>query len=260
MSHDSPYRRVILLGASNLVRSLSTVVETVRLIWQEPVEIMAAIGHGRSYGQNSQVLGRKISGIFPCALWQDLQNRPPLPTAALVTDIGNDLLYDVPVERLIAWVDGSLDRLTAVGADTILTQLPMSSVRNVSEARYRLFRTLLFPKSSLSLTQVKRLAMDLNARLVATAERRKIPAIPVSDAWYGFDPIHLKRSIARTAWPAILSAWRSDVVPIGVPRASLRRWIYLHHLAPYERSVFGLERHCEQPSGILDDGTTISFY
>jgi hypothetical protein len=205
-------------------------------------------------------LGRKISGIFPCALWQDLQNRPPLPTAALVTDVGNDLLYEVPVERLLEWVEGCLDRLAAVHANTILTQLPMGGIHDVTEARYRLFRTLLFPKCSLSLAQVKRLAAHLTDGLVETASRRKIPAIPVSDAWYGFDPIHLKRSTWATAWPAILSAWRSDVAPAAAPRASLRRWVYLHRLAPYERTIFGRERRCHQPCGRLDDGTTISLY
>jgi hypothetical protein len=260
MPPDFPRRRVVLLGASNLVRSLSTVVETVRQIWQEPVEIMAAIGHGRSYGQNSQVLGRKISGIFSCALWQDLQNRPPLPTAALVTDIGNDLLYEVPAERVIEWVEGCFDHLTVAGAKTIVTQLPMGSVRDVTDARFRFFRTLLFPKCSLSLLQVKSATTLLNDQLIELAARRKIPAIPVSDAWYGFDPIHLKRSVQRTAWPAILSAWQNGAASGVAPRSSLRRWVYLHRLAPLERTIFGRERRCAQPCGVLDDGSTISLY
>jgi hypothetical protein len=260
MPHASPRRRVILLGASNLVRSFSTIVETVRQTWHEPIEIMAAIGHGRSYGQNSQVLGRKISGIFSCALWKDLQTRPPLPTAALVTDIGNDLLYEVPIERLIEWIEGCLDRLAAVGANTILTQLPMGSVQSLGERRFRLFRTLLFPKSSLTLPRVRQMASQLNDRLVEIAAQQKIPAIPVPDAWYGFDPIHLKRSTWPTAWPAILSSWQESGKPAPIPRASLRRWLYLNRLAPLERTVFGRDHRCAQPCGVLDDGTTISLY
>ena len=93
--------RRFLFGASNLTRSFPTVVATVRATWCEPIEIMAAMGHGRSYGQDSSVFGRKISGIFPCALWQDLQNRPTAANAALVTDIGNDLLYGVTPDRLL---------------------------------------------------------------------------------------------------------------------------------------------------------------
>jgi hypothetical protein len=259
-SGDLPRRRVILLGASNLVRSLSTVVETVRLVWQEPVEIMAAIGHGRSYGQNSQVLGRKISGIFPCALWQDLQNRPPLPTAALVTDIGNDLMYEVPVERVIEWVEGCLDHLAAANANSIITQLPMGSVCRVTEVKYRLFRALFFPKCSLNLSQLKHTATELNQQIVKTADRRKIPAIPVSDAWYGFDPIHLKRTVELRAWAEILSAWRSDATRAAAPRRSLRRAIYLRRLAPLERTILGRVRRNKQPCGILEDGTTISLY
>src|SRR5882724_9649210 len=105
----TPTRRVILLGASNLTRSFPRVIETVRRTWREPIEIMVAMGHGRSYGQDSVVLGRKISGIFPCALWRDLQNRAPLPTTALITDIGNDFLYGVTPDRLFEWVEGCFD-------------------------------------------------------------------------------------------------------------------------------------------------------
>jgi hypothetical protein len=34
----------------------------------------------------------------------------------LVTDIGNDLLYEVPVDRIVDWVDQCLDRLKAINA------------------------------------------------------------------------------------------------------------------------------------------------
>ena len=146
---------MILLGASNLTRSFATVVAAARRTWGEPLEIMAAMGHGRSYGQDSTVLGRKISGIFPCALWQDLQNRPSLPTAALVTDIGNDLLYGVPPDRLHEWVERCLDRLAEAGAATIVTQMPIGSVESLGEARFRFFRRLFFPRSTLTLTTRK---------------------------------------------------------------------------------------------------------
>jgi hypothetical protein len=192
-----PSRRVVLLGASNLALSFPTVVATVSSIWCEPVEFMAAMGHGRSYGQDTSVFGRKISGIFPCALWQDLQNRPSLPTAALVTDIGNDLLYGVPPDRLYEWVVQCLDRLTAAGATTVVTQLPIENVERLSEARFHFFRRLLFPRSRLTLADVKVLVRDFNERLIELGESRKISVIPVSSAWYGLDPIHLKRRANR---------------------------------------------------------------
>ena len=47
----SPSRRVILLGASNLTRGISTVVEIAKTKWGSPLDIMSALGHGRSYGK-----------------------------------------------------------------------------------------------------------------------------------------------------------------------------------------------------------------
>ena len=191
---SSPTRRVILLGASNVTRSFPTIVHTVRQMWSEPIEIMVAMGHGRSYGQDSLVLGRKISGIFPCALWQDLQNRAKLPTTALVTDIGNDLLYGATPDRLLEWVERCLDQLAEADAATLVTQLPVGSVERLGERRFRFFRRLLFPRSTLTLADAKRLVREINERLIALGEMRKISVIPVSPAWYGFDPIHLMRS------------------------------------------------------------------
>lgn len=255
-----PTRRVILLGASNLVRSISTVVETTRQLWREPVEIMAAIGHGRSYGQDSRMLGRKISGIFPCPLWKDLQSRPALPTVALVTDVGNDLGYEVGVADLVSWVEGCLDHLERAGATIIVTELPLARLERLTEWQFLFFRTLFFPKSRITFDDIRSRADALNDSLVALCERRKIPVISVSGAWYGLDPIHLKRSVWREAWPTILANWR-DAEAEGLRlRMSLRRWAYLRALAPAEQAIFGWECRARQPSGVLHDGTTVSLY
>lgn len=255
-----PSRRVILLGASNLVRSLSMVIETTRQVWGEPVEIMAAIGHGRSYGVETSVFGRKISGIFPCALWNELEQRPPLPTAALVTDIGNDLGYGATPECVLEWVESCLDRLQVAGATTIVTQLPMESLARVGEWRFRFFRNVLFPSCRLSLSEVVARAQRLNDGLIATAEKRNLSVIPVSSEWYGFDPIHLKRSVWHEAWPSILAAWNREENRRARPRGSIARWAYVRCLAPLERSILGFEQRTTQPSGMLRDGTTLSLY
>lgn len=256
----TPTRRVILLGASNLTRSFPTVVATVRQTWSEPVEIMAAMGHGRSYGQDSSVLGRKFSGIFPCALWQDLQNRSKLPMAALVTDIGNDMLYGVSTDQLLEWVEGCLDRLTDVGASTIVTQLPAGSIDRLSERRFQFFRRILFARSKLTLADARVLVREINDRLTEVGQRRKIPVISASASWYGFDPIHVKRSVMRHAWPALLAAWHAMEEPLAITPSSLWMAAYLSGLEPCEYSRFGFRRRASQPNGRLNDGTTISIY
>jgi hypothetical protein len=255
-----PTRRVVLLGASNLAMSFPVVVQTARQTWGEPVEIMAAMGHGRSYGQDSRVLARKISGIFPCALWQDLQNRPPLPTAALITDVGNDLLYGVPPDQVINWVSGCLNLLSAAGATTVITQLPMDSLERLGEARFRFFRSVLFPKCKLTKAAIRDAAISVNDKLIALGKTPNTSVIPVSGAWYGFDPIHLRRRVRPRAWPELLAAWRATDERPREARASLWTSAYLACLAPHENTIFSVRRRCAQPSGRLSDGSTISLY
>src|SRR4051812_7449715 len=256
----TPTRRVILLGASNLTRSFPTVVATVRQTWSEPVEIMAAMGHGRSYGQDSLFFGKKFSGIFPCAFWKYLQRRPPLQTSALVTDIGNDILYGISPELMLDWVERCLDRLAAVGATIVVTQMPADSIERLGERRFQFFRRMFFPRSKLSLADARRLVREINERLVSIGETRKIPVISASATWYGFDPINVKWNMKRHAWPALLAAWRAIDEPFVLNPSSLSVAAYLAGLEPREYSLFGFPRHVAQPNGRLNDGTTISLY
>jgi hypothetical protein len=221
---------------------------------------MAAMGHGRSFGQDSWFLGRKISGIFPCALWQDLQNRPRLPAKALITDIGNDLLYGISPDRLLDWVNRCLDRLDEAGAAAIVTQLPVESIERLGPRRFHFFRRLFFPRSKLTLRDAQKLIRELNEQLIELGNSRKIPVIPVSVSWYGFDPIHLMRRVKRYAWPELLAAWRTNDERLAITPSTHWTAAYLATLAPLERSILGFRRRAAQPSGRFSDGTTISLY
>lgn len=243
-----------------MVRGFPTIVETVRRMWREPIEIMVAMGHGRSYGQDSVVLGRKISGIFPCALWRDLQNRASLPTTALITDIGNDFLYGVTPDRLLEWVEECLDRLSEAGAVTSVTQLPIGSLERLGERRFQLFRRMLFPRSRLTLAEALQLARAMNEQLTSVGSLRKVSVISVSPKWYGFDPIHIKRRVERVAWPEILSGWCAATGSFAPIRSGMLMTAYLAALAPAEHSRFGFSRRATQPAARFFDGTTISLY
>ena len=61
--------RIVALGASNLVRGLPTVIATARASWGPAVEVLAALGRGRSYAGRSVFLGRALPGILDCGIW-----------------------------------------------------------------------------------------------------------------------------------------------------------------------------------------------
>jgi hypothetical protein len=257
---DRPARRIVLLGASNLTRGISTVIETAWSLWGSPLEVLAALGHGRSYGLTSRVLGRELPGIKQSGLWEALAARPPAETAALVTDIGNDLLYGAPVESILGWVSDSLERLDAARARTVLTLLPIANVEALSAWRYWLVRSCAFPKCRAGLEEILDAARRLNDGLKRLGDERRVPVVELSGEWYGFDPIHIRLRHWRAAWREILSAWSDTPVGASAARGSLTRWLYLRSLPPLERRLFGRERRAAQPSGRLRDGTTIALY
>jgi hypothetical protein len=252
-------RRVVLLGASNVAKGLGTVVETAHRIWGRPLQLFAALGHGRSYGRASSVFGRQLPGIAECALWRDLAASEFGDTAALVTDIGNDLLYEEPVERIAAWIESCLDRLALAEARTVVTLLPVENLLTLSPARFRLMRAIFFPHSRISLAEVSARAHRLNERIERLAGARRFTAVSHRAAWYGLDPIHIRFQQRSHAWREILGAWSpaENIEPAG---NLLARTIRLRAIAPERRRLWGFEQRAPQPRARLRDGTTVAMY
>ncbi len=258
---NQPPRRVVLLGASNLTRGISTVVETAQNVWGGSLEVLAALGHGRSYGIRSTVLGRTLPSILDCGLWEALGSRTDVPSAALVTDVGNDLLYQVEVPQIVAWIDSVIERLQQSGARVSMTLLPVGSLLKVSPRRYYLFRTMMFPHCRLSFAEAGDRARQLHDRLQSLGQARGVRLIAQQAEWYGIDPIHIRRRHWRHAWREILATWQEAHAPAPrTARGSLRRWMYLISRKPQQHWIFGIERRRIQPAARLHDGTLISFF
>ena len=253
-------RRVVLLGASNLTKSIGTVLDASAGAWGAPLDVMAALGHGRSYGRETRFFGLQLPGIEACGLWDDLAAGGGAHTAALVTDIGNDLLYEEPVQRIAGWVEQCLDRLAGVGAHTIVTVLPIDNLRTLSQARFRLLRTLFFPSSRISLAEVTRRANALDETVRRLAHQRRFPIVEHREAWYGFDPIHIRYRHRPQAWRDILSPWSAGEAPTGPAARALWRTIYLRTRTPRRRRVLGLEQRGRHPTARFGDGTSVAIY
>ncbi len=259
-NQNLPRRRFILLGASNLARGLSSVVAAACGVWGYPLDILAAIGHGRSYGNPSRVLGRRLSGILPCGLWQALAEREPAPSLALVTDIGNDIFYGVPASQIADWVGTCIDRLQGAGARVIVTGLPICNLDRVSTAHFAVIRTLIFPSCRLTLAEAKDRARELHELVVGLAQSRGATLVEPTAAWYGLDPIHIRWSQQATAWNAILSAGRDFDSTAPSADSVSPRWINLLRLAPQQRWLLGFEQRRAQPCARLVGGSLLSLF
>ncbi len=253
--------RVIILGASNVTIGMATIVHQLRTSLG-PVELLAAHGHGRSFGSRSRVLCRALPSIRSCRLWEDLERRDPLdhPPLALITDVGNDILYGAGSERIAEWVRVCADQLLERGARLTLAALPMGSVSRLGNTRYQLTKACFFPGKGPCWQDMQRAAAQVDEGLRRLAESSGARLVRPRDEWYGFDPIHIRWSARRAAWQELLSAWPIDnVAPAPPVRERVGRYRLLR-LRPAVRDLCGRRQETPQPALRLRDGSSISFY
>ncbi len=255
-----PVARVVLLGASNLTRGVSAAVGTAHMLLGGPLEFFIAMGHGRSYGVRTCILGRTLPGIDECGLWEALPRGGDRPTYALVTDVGNDIAFGHELQAIGSWVEHCLDRLLEIDARIVMTLLPTASLAALPPWRYQVARRVLFPMARLTLPEARSAAGALNDRLRSLGDGRGVRLREPPRHWYRFDAIHIKRRLLRAAWADVLDGWFDEPsAPPGL-RWSLRRWWSLRRMTPQRWWLLGVPLGREQPAGRLPDGSTVSLF
>lgn len=258
---DSTRSRIVLLGASNLTLGVSTITQLARAWVDGPCDMHIALGHGRSYGQWSSILGRGLPGILECDLWGALQGGGAGPIYALITDVGNDIAYCVEPETIGRWLAEVVARLRAMDAKIVMTALPIESLRGLGRRRFELFRRLYFPSRPLTWEMMRERVEALDATMHSIAHCSGVAIAEQSGTWYGFDPIHLRMRHWIDAWSRVLSHWSlrggADAAPA---RTRPLRWTSLLTATPAERVLWGMAQSARQPVRAWRDGTTFSFY
>ena len=253
---------IVAIGASNLSRGLPRLVAAARARGG-PADVLVAAGHGRSYGANSRVAWRRLPSILKSGLWQALQRIEPAasarPVCAVVTDIGNDLLYGFSVDQTAGWVRECVARLADRGARVAVTALPLASVARAGPLRYRLLKTVYVPGCPLSLEQLRSAAGRLDEAVREIAAEHDATLIEQPGDWYGFDSIHVRRGRLDELWNAVADAWGLSEPP-RPPRAGLVEWSRIGRRAAEVRSLAGVMRFTPQPVVHWPDGGTLSLY
>ncbi len=265
--HNEPARgdrlTAVVLGASNVSRGLARLSAAVRGRAVGPVDLYVAAGHGRSYGANSRVWMRRLPSILWCGLWRAL-DRDCLgvdggKTVALVTDVGNDILYGFPPDQVASWVREAVTRLVDRGAKVVITRIPLEAVERVGPGRYRALKTLFVPGCPLSIEGLKSSAAELDAMLVDIATAFGLPTIDQPGEWYGLDTLHPRRRRLDTLWQRACDAWGLES-PGKRRRATLREWSVLGRRAAEVRMLGRRMRYTPQPVHRFPDGGRVALY
>lgn len=247
--------RLVALGASNLARGMGAAVAVARETWGAQLEVFSAFGPGRSYGMDSSLMGRRLPGILDCGLWPALRGLPPARTRALVTDVGNDILYHVPIPRIVEWLDETVKRLSELTDDIVITGLPVERIRLLSPFAFLFFRTVLVPKCRLTQAETLAASERVDAELRRIAEERGARFVPMRLEWYGLDPVHIRPRAWAEAWHEI-AAGKSGEAGGGWTWEGLR----LFMMRPERRWWLGFEQRGPQPGLRLPSGPTVWCY
>jgi hypothetical protein len=253
--------RLILLGASNLTLSLRLIIDLMQQQIGASSEILAAVGHGRAYGVFSQVVWRGLPGIAECGLWRQLNAMESRPTYALLTDIGNDIVYELTPEQVLRAVERCIDRLQRQSAQIVVTNLPIASVERLSERRYTFFRNLFYPFCKLSRDETLSRVRAVHVGLVDMAVRRQFLLVEQEAHWFGSDGIHVNYWQREAFYRDIVRRF-PDSGAKPEHWDDKRKFFLTWQRRPVFafKTVLGRAIHCPQPSGQLADGSPVSKY
>lgn len=273
----SPVNRIVLLGASNLTLSLRLIIQLIQQYCGGPSEVFAAAGHGRSYGQNSRVLVRDLPGIVQCGLWRHLHSvkaEDASRTYALLTDVGNDIPYEVDPEKILKWVTWCVDQLQMQDARIVMTNLPMASIEAMSDMKFNALRSVMFPSCRLSRKDVVVRAQTVHQGLIDLAECKQLVISDLDPDLMSFDGIHvaywkrpefyrqlLKQFVLFEARDEHTDAGFGHKVTAPLTqreRPPLMPWQRRPRFAV--RWIFGKIDRQVQPSGFFKDQTAVSLY
>ncbi len=238
--------RFVVLGASNVSRGLARLATALRSRVAGPADLFVAAGHGRGYGVNTRVAWRRLPSILASGLWRALDREAAAAPAALVTDVGNELLYGLGVTAVATAIREAVERLRDRGGRVAITGLPLASIAGVGAARYRLMRTVYVPGCQLALGELREAARWLDDELRAIAADTGATFIEQPGDWYGFDALHVRRSRLDELWERVGDAWGLPAAT-GRPQPSLAEWAVIGSRAAEVRSLAGRTLFTRQP-------------
>jgi len=261
INREIPKNRLILLGASNLTLSLRLVIHLMQQRFGAPSEILAAVGHGRAYGIFSEAVWRGLPGVADCGLWRQLRETESRPAYALLTDIGNDILYGLLPEQVLHSVEACVEGLQQQSVQIVVTGLPMTSIECLSERRFLLFRNLFYPTCRLLRNETVSRVWAVHDGLAAMAARRKFILHEQKPEWFGLDGIHVNYWQREAYYREIIQQFPDSGEKPGPQERQWEFFLTWQQRPEFAfKTLFGRAIYRPQPSGLLADGSRVCKY
>ncbi|MFQ5444990.1 MAG: hypothetical protein ACE5EK_10285, partial [Nitrospinales bacterium] len=163
--NDSSPVLLVLLGASNLARGYYGLIHFLRRhLHPRPLLVLNALGPGRGYCAEGGIFNVVYPPIRACGIMDAVREKakPPCRVVALITDIGNDIMYGVPVKTITDCVVELLKTFRELDANVLMTSIPSSMERDIGKIPFAILRTLFYPKSQVERSQAASAVIEIN--------------------------------------------------------------------------------------------------
>ena len=183
---------IILLGASNLARGHYSLTRCIkRNLGSRPVAFFNALGPGRAYCAFGGVVGVTYPPIGSSQIFSEVkgQSQEARRKIALITDLGNDIMYGVQAEKIIAEIRAILERLENMDADALITPIPATLIPQLTPSAFGFLKAVFFPRSKVNrieaIAAIKKINLVINEGLGS-----RVTVINGLDNFMGWDKIH----------------------------------------------------------------------
>ena len=193
---------LILLGASNLSRGCFAFARHMKVcLYPRKVEVLIASGPGRAYCASGGLLNVSYPPIYVSDIFEVARDKSEsgYRVVALVTDIGNDIMYGVSTEKIIETVQQVFSRLQSINAEIFYTTLPGAFEKGDHPVRFCILRSLLFPHSTVTYDEATAGIIEVN-RFLKESTGKYGHLIPDMNRYLGFDKIHYGWLRGHSAW------------------------------------------------------------
>ena len=196
----------IFLGASNLARSFHGLKYCIeRCIFPRPASFVHAMGPGRGYVSRCGILNAIYSPILGCGILEAVRNKKikDQSVVALITDIGNDIMYGVSSEKIINGLQYLLNSLGEFKTNIFITSIPVDLENDISELHFHIIRQIYFPKSPVKYSQTSNNIKAIN-KFILQSSNKKITVINDMKQFCGIDKIHYSIFKSQPAWSHVV--------------------------------------------------------
>ena len=212
-SAGSKSTQILVLGASNVRRGWRPLLQVANDRLSDRFDAHLVMGHGRSLGSPTSFFGTRFTPLLRSVAWDYLERRRKIdapPVKVFITDIGNDVLYGESAQQIVAWVEESVQRASALADHVVVTRLPLFSIEQMTKWRYLVARTLIWPSSQVSYSQAVTAVREIDAAIADCNRPPHVRVVSPDRSWYGLDPVHVRRRSLRDAWATYLESWSND--------------------------------------------------